>query len=319
MNALYRHIVLTVLVILLTGCGRSQLMPTSGGRSYEVLVTGPDREATAIVAEALSAIKMEGLPQVESTFDVSTLVKDELDQGTRYARNIILVSVDSTRLKQTRVGYEQNVYARPQVIIHIDAPSVGQLKADVGRCIASVNDQLTRAEINNGIVNLRAHHDSAATAIVKAQFGCRLWLPQDMKMSRQERDFLWFSNRASRGMQSICIYRFQADSLRPECLLAKRDSVMRRHVKGDTDSIYMTTVRQSVSFWVRSSKEVGRMGMRGLWEMHCDAMGGPFVTVAMQRGDSILCVEGFVYAPEMKKRNLVRRLEAAIYTLKMND
>ena len=316
MNAPSKHIVLLLLAILLVGCGRSRIMPTSGGRSYEVLVTGPDRQATTAVADALKDIKMEGLPQVESAFDVSTLVKDGLDQGTRYARNIILVSVDSIHLKQTLVRYEQNVYARPQTIIHIDAPSIERLKADIPQSITSVYEQLTRAEINNGIVNLRAHHDSATTALIKARFGCRLWLPKDLKKNVEGKDFLWFSNQAPRSLQSICIYRFAADSIRPENLLAMRDSVMGTYIKGDADSICMTTVRGSMTFWVRSGRDIYRMGMRGLWEMHGDAMGGPFVSLAVQRGDSILCVEGFVYAPEMKKRNLIRRLESAIYTLK---
>jgi hypothetical protein len=48
-------------------------------------------------------------------------------------------------------------------------------------------------------------------------------------------------------------------------------------------------------------------------------MGGPFVSLSMPQGDSTLVVEAFVYAPEMKKRSLVRRLEASLHTLKIED
>ena len=49
-------------------------------------------------------------------------------------------------------------------------------------------------------------------------------------------------------------------------------------------------------------------------EMQNDAMGGPFVAYWKPNGKRIVVTEVFVYAPETKKRNLVRRLEAALYT-----
>ena len=55
--------------------------------------------------------------------------------------------------------------------------------------------------------------------------------------------------------------------------------------------------------------------------MEGDAMGGPFISHTLD--DSIrhrvITVEGFVYAPEMKKRNLMRQLEAVLYTLKVKE
>lgn len=306
------------MLLLLMACSRSSA-PTSGGRSYEVLVTGSDKQSVTMVAEALRDIKMDGLPQVESTFDVSMLVRSELDQNTRYTRNIIQVSTDSIQLKQTRILFEQNVYARPQIIVHVDAPSAEQLKQDLPACAASLSDELTRAEINNGIVNLREHHNQQASALVEKLFGCRLWVPEDLQKTRQGKDFLWLTNDGARNMQNICLYRYASDSIRRGELISKRDSFMKANVKGETDSIYMTTVMTSLMFRARSEQDVTRLGVRGLWEMHGDAMGGPFVCLAVQTGDSVLCVEGFVYAPGKKKRNLVRRLEASLYTLKIGN
>ena len=301
---------------LLGACHRSGTSPTSGGRSYEVLVTGPDSRAVHAVAEALRSIPMPGLPQEEQAFDVSVLVKPELEQGTRYARNIILVSTDSTHLKATRTLYQQNVYAHPQTIIHIDAPSVARLQTDLPSCIQSVSDQLTRAEINHAIVNLRAHHNREAEQLVADSFGCRLWIPEDLTKTTRGKDFLWFSNQSASGMQNICVYRYAADSLLRQQLLTVRDSIMRIYVTGEADSTFMKTVRESVTFRVKGEHDITQLGARGLWEMEGVAMGGPFVSLALKQGDSVLCVEGFVYAPEMKKRNLVRRLEASLYTVK---
>ena len=50
-------------------------------------------------------------------------------------------------------------------------------------------------------------------------------------------------------------------------------------------------------------------------------MGGPFVSHAQldPSGQRVLVVEGFVYAPESNKANLIRRLEAALYTLRFQQ
>jgi hypothetical protein len=53
--------------------------------------------------------------------------------------------------------------------------------------------------------------------------------------------------------------------------------------------------------------------------MENDAMGGPFVahSVVDTINNRVIVVEGFVYAPEKMKRSMIRRLEAALYTLKV--
>jgi len=58
---------------------------------------------------------------------------------------------------------------------------------------------------------------------------------------------------------------------------------------------------------------------RGLWYMENDMMGGPFVSHARvdRPNGRVVVVEGFVYAPEKKKRDMMRQLEAALYTLNL--
>ena len=48
-------------------------------------------------------------------------------------------------------------------------------------------------------------------------------------------------------------------------------------------------------------------------------MGGPFVSHARvdERNNRVVVVEGFVYAPETDKRNFIRRVESALYTLRL--
>ena len=58
---------------------------------------------------------------------------------------------------------------------------------------------------------------------------------------------------------------------------------------------------------------------RGLWYMENDMMGGPFVSHARvdRPNGRVVVVEAFVYAPKDKKRDMMRQLEAALYTLNL--
>jgi hypothetical protein len=57
--------------------------------------------------------------------------------------------------------------------------------------------------------------------------------------------------------------------------------------------------------------------VRGLWDMRNDAMGGPFISYVYTDTvrNRFLIVEGFVFAPDKKKRPIIRQLEAALQTV----
>jgi len=63
------------------------------------------------------------------------------------------------------------------------------------------------------------------------------------------------------------------------------------------------------------------MEARGFWEMKNDMMGGPFVSHSTVDtvNNRVIVVEGFVYAPEKMKRTMIRRLESALYTLRLPE
>jgi len=56
--------------------------------------------------------------------------------------------------------------------------------------------------------------------------------------------------------------------------------------------------------------------MRGLWKVQNDFMGGPFVNVSFldSVNNRIICMDAYVYRPNKDKRELLRELEAVMYT-----
>ena len=79
------------------------------------------------------------------------------------------------------------------------------------------------------------------------------------------------------------------------------DSMLRTNMPGETDGMFMV---------------IPKLSEHGLWEMEGDAMGGPYVMKTIEKKRDLVVVIGFVYAPEMKKKNLIKQLEAVISTIK---
>jgi len=58
---------------------------------------------------------------------------------------------------------------------------------------------------------------------------------------------------------------------------------------------------------------------RGLWRVKGDMMGGPYVSHARvdTMNHRVVVAEIFVYSPDKMKRNLVRQMEASLYSLRL--
>lgn len=298
-----------VLMALALGACRDRqgFLPKSGGRTYEVLVVA-DREG--IVARALST-PVEALPQAEPSFDVSTVDSAGFNASLQLARSIVVVSIDPDLYTTTRIHYEKNVYARPQMVAYIGSPSIAVLRRDIGRHGAMLRRLLERFETNATIARMEGHRNTEAEQMVKEMFGVEMKIPMDFTASKRGKDFLWLSNNSPTAMQNIVVYRARPARSVAE-FVAQRDSAMGRNIKGETDSMEMTTVAATTRG--TKTKERGREVdvYRGLWEMRGDAMGGPFVSHTVGN----VTAEAFVFAPGNKKRNYLRQAEAALYTLK---
>lgn len=317
MTKCLRLLLLTAIVALCSCSGGPQsLLPKSGGRPYEVLLVASDRRCAAVVDSVLTQ-DMPSLPQREPMFDVSLIDTTRFNQTTRLARCIVIVTVNPAVFTSTRIRYEKNVWARPQLVVYVNTPSAAQLGMYMSKAGNRLTDLLTRAEINTAISVLRAGSNRKAEDNIKSMFGCDMLIPADMKASKKGRNFIWLSDNGADRMRSICVYSYSGSTLDANRALAARDSVMRLNIPGELDGMYMQTTPGSVTAGLTTEDGRTVMISRGLWEMRNDAMGGPFVSLSTvdSVNSRIIVAEAFVYAPGTNKRNLIRSAEAALYTL----
>ena len=138
-------------------------------------------------------------------------------------------------------------------------------------------------------------------------------------------DFLWMRKDKSAGghqiSQNLIIYTYPyvSDStFEVANLVDKRNYYTKKYVAGGNEGSYMLSYNE----YVPKQKEVSLNGvyvneLSGLWHMHRDFMGGPFVNYSLvdEKNNRVICVDGSVYAPKFDKREFLRVQEALIKTI----
>ncbi len=321
-----------LLALVFVSCGsknpngprRSFLTPTSSGNPYEVMVVAEDSVWNGYVGRALDVVlnkPLAGLPQEESMFHVSRIKPDNYDRITNLFRNIIVFKIGKEYV-QPEFRLVRDEFSSPQIIMTIQGPSQAAVSAFITEQTQFILRFFTDEEINRAARDYTYEHNVKFAEKVKEMFGCELFIPVDIKKMKVGEDFIWASNDALTGIQNIVIYSYPYATekvFRRGVYIALRDSFMKKNIPGGREGQYMATDREHVEVKDILVRGEYAQEARGLWQMENDGMGGPFVahSVVDTVNNRIVVVEAFVYAPAKQKRTLIRRLEAALYTLRV--
>jgi hypothetical protein len=309
---------ISLLLVLLSGCNRGNgKLPKSTGQPYEVVLEGDtDSIVTKILTEEVPA-----LPQPEPLCRLIQVKKGKTRGSYLLVRTRIVVNIPAAEFS---VGLSRNENASPQTVIRISARSPQQLREKLNpEKLRQLVDEAELEHLASIISTNPSKQNREMQQLVKKNFGISMNIPAEMQASKKAKDFIWISNNASSGMKNLIIMR--AEKVKSEERRAERvkseerrmknsdafspqekqqiDSILRTNMPGETDSMYMV---------------IPVLSERGLWEMKGDAMGGPYVMrrIYPGKGKDEIIIIGFVYAPEMKKKILIKQLEAAISTIK---
>ena len=310
-----------LLFILLSGCnrGKENQLPKSTGMPYEVVLEG---DTDSIVTKMLTE-DVTGLPQPEPLCRLIQVKKGKTRGNYLLVRTRIIVNIGERDFSVT-LHHDEN--AAPQNIIRITAQSAQQLRERLnGERLRQIVDEVELKHLADIISGNPSKQNREMQDEIKKMFGIDMKIPAAMNASKKAKDFIWISNNASSGMQNLLVFRVKSEERRAEKVKSEErrmknsnafhaddkaliDSILRTNMPGETDSMYMV---------------IPHLSERGLWEMKGDAMGGPYVMHCIHKQTSQAAKQGynlyiiaFVYAPEMKKKILIKQLQAAISTIK---
>ena len=297
-----------LLLLFLASCstgGRNGKLPKSTGQPYEVVLEGDtDSIVTKILTEEVPA-----LPQPEPLCRLIQVKKGKTHGSYLLVRTRIVVNIPAAEFS---VRLSRNENASPQTVIRISARSLQQLREKLNpEKLRQLVDETELEHLASIISTNPSKQNREMQQLVKKNFGISMNIPAEMQASKKAKNFIWISNNASSGMKNLILMKVKREERRgkansdafPAQEKQQIDSMLRTNMPGETDSMYMI---------------IPVLSEKGLWEMKGDAMGGPYVMRRIRlrkTGDEIIII-GFVYAPEMKKKILIKQLEAAISTIK---
>ena len=326
MPKLFLYIIICVSLLSLSSCtadktgkGKKSATAKSQSRSYELLVVANKdwlkTEAGQALVDVVEA-PIEGLPQAESNFRVTYINPDAFNNTFKVYSHIVFAEVGK-KYEAAEMRTARDEYCRPQLIVFLSAPDARSFVDLVQVRKQQILDMFNEREFSRERALLGNKYSKTVMKQAEKQFGVSLKAPSNIDDIKVGKDFLWASDSKRENRTNVCLYTLPMQDLSLEAFVAARDSVMKINIPGGRDDQWMETDGRTVT-----SRIVGRDGrqvleVRGLWDMRNDAMGGPFVCYvqADASGQKLLVAEAFVFAPEEKKRSLIRQLEASLQTL----
>ncbi len=325
---------LTILIIALTAlfasCGeRTPMLPNVTGTAGQVVVVinAPvwEGDAGRQLGRILSS-DHPALPQREPMFDIVQIGHASFSNIFKTHRNIVRVNI-SSQYNEASMSIRRNVFARPQIFLEINSPDTERLHSFLVNQEQRITEELYKAELARISEYNRQYEKRSIREQLNESFDISLVFPPGYDIFLDTTDFAWvgFSPVAQERIQGVFVYQYDyrdPDTFSPEFIVNKRNEFLRRYVPGPSIGSYMTTEMEAFPSF-HEYMENGRYfaELRGLWKLQNDFMGGPFISLTTldEERNRVITVEGFVFAPGERKRNLLRQVEGIINTLEIQQ
>lgn len=322
------HLALAATALITLGsCSQEQrkkaLLPNISGKAGEVIVVIGQNDWEGAVGTVLRdslTCDFPQLPQREPLFTLVNVPQSAFGSMFQIHRNIIIINI-SKDVTEPGVVYRNDVWAAPQTVIRVNAPDSETAVEILKENNTTIVGMLEEAERDRMIRNARKYEQQGIAPVVTEMVGGSPHFPSGYRIKKKTDNFIWVTYDPEYVSQGIFIYKYPVvkgqDMMSSQSLLTENSLMLMDNVPGMFENTYMTMS----SFAPPTIKYMKYRGLefaeiRGLWEVHNDYMGGPFVTHVFYSpdGEYMIGLEGFVYAPKFDKRHYLRQVESIIYS-----
>ncbi|MCA1750206.1 MAG: DUF4837 family protein [Flavobacteriales bacterium] len=320
------------IAVALSGCDgeTTRRLPRHSGESGEVLLVmsdelwhGPEGDSIRQVFETY----VPQLPQAEPRFSLLRFRIDQMSDLLKHHRNIVEIKVDA-EVSQEAEGVKviRDKWSNHQLVFTVkakDKMSLMEMVYPQFERIANIIDQTEKERIKR---RYNRFTEPELNALIAEKFGIEINLPLESELAKEKNNFVWIKRERSKFkgnvaheiVQGFLLFRYpyrgEAD-LTEAAVMAARDSVLKAHVPGPSPGSYMTTEYRYPPFSkVIAKNERYTLITDGLWRTENSFMGGPFtcMTTVSNDGNYVVSVSGFVFAPNFKKREYIREIQAVL-------
>lgn len=339
-----------------SGDNSNALKPSTVGDFYNIIVFGDNVETNKTLQTSLDSILIKpvnGLPQREMIYFTNYINCDKISQNLKKNSKIIILNNHS---ETTKVFINENLpeiaddnnpmqeilnkWATPQTVIYLQASSDEELIKSFKenkRQILSKFNLNTKRKIStllyeSGRLSKYKKHledDHNLTVNIPSYFRLvKELLPginDDLLIKKGIEKLLWVRGDTKDATSNILIYQIKYDEKVTKDIgeFFKVKTLVNTLVDGEEKSSKMYVDSTYFNYYVDKITIYGKPAfkIRGIWAFDKEQKGGPFVTYMIpdQVNNRIIFVDGFVYAPETKKKPYIHRLEVIAETTRIDQ
>lgn len=301
---------------------RSSMLPNVAGSTGELIVVIDNLKWDGEVGDKIRevfAAPVKGLPQAEPIFDLVNVTPGKFGEYYITHRNVIFVQTGAD--KEQKATIKTNKYSSTQLIIYLEGKNDGEVTELLEREKKVIIEKINITERDRWMSYYRHSINSVNFNILREKHKLILHVPSNYKLDVNEKGFVWFSSETPVTTQAVLIHYFDYNGenyFNEDSIRSIRNNMTRIKVEGPSDGTWMKIEDQlPVEYSTFRFRERNYAMLRGLWTLENGFMGGPFVTLVTKDevNNRFVMLDGFVYAPNDDKRELLRQVEAILYTV----
>lgn len=320
-----RLLYLFFVVIIFASCNNSAYKntPIAHGNAGDIVVVMNNDSWNSEQGDTLRAVFHDycyGVPMEEYWFDLHQIPKDKFIDQNRYHRNIIFQEINS-KLPEASITIYKDKYAQKQMFVNISAPNQAEFVKLISKNRNNLIKLFLDADRDRWIEQLQKYTNKTVSDKLSKKYFISIKIPVNYYLDEYRDNFAWISNETKNYTMNILVYSWpltDSSSLDRDYLIAMRNLVLMKNIPGERKGSYMSTetVYDYPYYELVDHKNQPTGILRGLWKVHGDFMGGPFVSYTKidEQRKRMITVEGFVYYPNEEVRDKIRLLEGVLYT-----
>tara|TARA_B100000497_G_scaffold127865_1_gene171437 strand:- start:1211 stop:2287 length:1077 start_codon:yes stop_codon:yes gene_type:complete len=350
-----KYFIVLILIMILTSCGTSdnpgfKVKHTALGIMNDIVVVCDQDVWDSIIGDSLDYYYGGAYPitpSPEPIFDLRHFTPKELiDQPLRKELRtyLILSDMNSTTSSTTEMVIEdlsksnisdplqekpsmstigKDKWAHGQILVYILADGFDNLASAIGEHFSTISTrirqhddkQLTQSTYSRG-------SNSGLSRKVEDLIGTSIDIPFDYVVAKEveEENLIWLRKDTKDATLNLIlrkeIYTDQEQTSK-EHMKALKDDIGRKHISSIENNTYMRVNDKDLPILEYNKDFNGLYAKeyRGIWEMENDFMGGPYHTWMVVNGDELIYVDGFVWSPGKRKREMLQQLEKIVSSL----
>lgn len=264
-----------------------------------------------------------GLNQPEPIFHVAHITQNSFSDLFKKHRNILVVEIDR-KLEKAKIESSVDLWAKPQQIFKIVAQSPGDFIKAFESNAELFLAKYSKTERDRILSVFRTSSNNKVSKKVKKNFGLKMTIPREFYNAKSEPGFMWIRKEVEKFSQGIIVISEEyvdTAQFSHESIISRINRNFQQYIPGPEDGTYMRIDEEYIvpkSFVNTDFITDYAIETRGLWKVEKEFMGGPFVSYTFidNRNNQIVTLLSYVYQPNKPKRDLLRQLEAIMYSTK---